>query len=257
MYIYFARDRFIPHTKMSDPVHHTVTFGKPSYLTSASGPGVSAVFERGGLLITEALDLVPTFVDVDGPLLEITFKQEGKDVTLRPTITKTVGPYAWGIFQPIDGGVIGYSLEITEQDGTSVDIPFARFNPTPPGGLGAADPPNFPLPTIYVKNGAVYNGLSGGFLSFAYTLIGGPIHVTDAVLPGKETGPVPFTGWIQRFRINLEGGEPQNWFPERGAVVQDGYPIAVLGNPTKPFLAVFREVGPALIIALSKDIPEA
>jgi hypothetical protein len=242
---------------MSTPVIHTVTFDKPSYLTSATGPGVSAVFQRGGLLITEALPLIPAFVEVDGRLVEITIKEGGKDLTLRAETTVTVDPNSWGIFQPIDGGVIGYSLEINKLDGTSVDVRFAPINPSPPGGLGAADPPNFPLQTIYVKNGAVYNGLSGGFLSFAYTLIGGPIHVTDAVLPGKETGPVPFTGWIQRFRINLEGGQPQNWFPLTRAVVEDGYPITVLGNPTKPFVAVFREVGPAQIIALSKDIPEA
>jgi len=226
-------------------------------LTSATGPGVSAVFERGGLLITEPLDLVPKFVEVDGPLLEITIKQGGKDVTLRAAFTKTVDRDSWGIFQPIDGGVIGYSLEITEQDGTSVNIPFGPINPRPPGGLGAAEPPAFPLQTIYVKNGAVSNGLSGGFLGFGYSLIpDGPIHETDRVLPGKETGPVPFTGWIVYFIIALEGGEPQKWFPEVSAVVEDGYPVVVIGNPTTPSVAIFREVGPAQIIALSKDIEE-
>jgi hypothetical protein len=238
---------------MSTAVTHTITFDDPCYLTTTTGPGVVAVLKKGELILEEPLVPHPEFVQVNGILLEITVNQAGKEVTLRPDTTITVGPNAWGIFQPIDDGIIGWSLEITKQDGTTVDV---RLAPPKPLGPGSADPTIFPFRNVFIKNGAVYNGLSEGLLNVAVSLIGGGVHETTPVPPGKETGPIPFTAFIQRFEIRFEAGQSRSWFPEQNIGVEDGYPIAVLGDPNEPILAIFKEVGPAQIVTLTKNIPE-
>jgi hypothetical protein len=208
----------------------------------------------GEVIIEEAVT-ENTFVPVKGKLQKIKISREaGSDTVLYPSTSATVGPKSWGILQIIDGGVIGWALAMTLQDGSTVDIQFPYPDPSglPGSSIGGPDVPIRPV--VRIHNGAVYNGLSDeALLSANYVLVGGPQHSTPPAKPGKETG-VLLNASIISFTIRLDTGGV-NWFPESTIDVPEGLPIVVIGDHSAPSLAVMMEVGPAHIVKLSTDIP--
>lgn len=232
------------------PIQIQVSFNDPCYLIYADTTGHTTA--SLALYDLDEITLVTlnsqTFTRVKGTIFKVSITPRGgvpKDYP--PDAMASFGPNAWGILQPIDGGFIGYDLSMTE-DGKDVGVMFG--NPTS-GASGIIRGP-----TISIKNGGVYNGVSDDSLvDVSYQLLGGDIHTTPLVPPGEETGPL-LTGQLVSFSLSLAGNPTAStWYPAEGFVMAQDMALVVTGTYSTPALAIMVPVGPVKIVVLTHVHP--
>jgi hypothetical protein len=233
------------------PIRPQVSFNGPCYLIYADQSRFSSAslkLYNEGVISTVTLN-PHTFTRVEGTCFNVTITPEAGSAEDFPAESMlSVGPNAWGILQPIDGGVIGYGLAMID-NGQDVNVMFKNPQPLPPGVVGST-PPAATTFSIFIRDGSVNNGLSDeSLLSVTYQLIGGPTHTTPPVPTGKETGDL-LSAELLSFQLRSIAS-PVSWYPTENVEMQQGMSLVVFGDYSAPSLAIMVEVGPVKIVKLA------
>jgi len=244
---------------MSLPPQFEVIFNGPCYVVYGDETGGS----KATLNIRIGLETIGvnrnphTFTRVDGICSEVIIARDGAPPkTYHADSMLTVGPNAWGILQPIDGGFIGEALEMTEK-GKGMHTMFVQQKPAIQGTTGSTLDLQ-PEPTVMIRGGSANNGVSdNSFLDVTYKGTAGQPVTTPPVATGKETGPL-LTGEIVSF--NLSGPESQkptvSWWPAENVSMQPGMSLVVWGTYDAPSLVIMLEIGGPQIVRLTKILSE-
>jgi len=229
-------------------------FTDPCYLIYAVDSRfsrASITFNNGGVFTTVTLNS-DTFTRVSGTCFSVTISREAgepKDYPVNSILE--VGPNAWGILQPIDGGLLGIGLAL-EQNGQDINATFINPTPLQPGTLGATLTDPFPTQIVSIRNGGVNNGVSDmSLVSALYILLGGRVLATPPVPAGQQSGPL-LTANIDGFDLSLTGSPTVRWSPVENVVMEPGMSLVVTGTYAQPALAIMVPVGPVKIVALTK-----
>jgi hypothetical protein len=238
------------------PIQFQVFFRDPCYMIYGDTSGLSkaSLALYNGDEVTVVVLNNHTFTRVEGTCFKVTITPEAGTPKEFPVDSMLeVGPNAWGILQPIDGGVIGYGLQMT-QNGTDMNAMFIQPQPLPPGTVGPSLLPPFPTHTVLIRNGSVNNGLSDeSLLSVTYQLLGGRALTTTPVPTGEETGPL-LSAEILSFQFRSTAS-PVSWLPLENVVMEQGMSLVVIGDSSAPSLAIMIPVGPVKIVELTKNLP--
>ena len=235
----------------------TITFQGPCYLIYSLNPILSHAslklnsLTNDGSVTTVFLNS-ETFTRVEGVAFSVTIVPEaGQPRDFPVDGYYNVGPNAWGILQPVDGG-ISYALQMT-QNGKDIAATFKNPTPTPSGAAPTTLPPT---PSVLIRDGSVNNGVSDeSLLNVTYQLIGGPTHNTPPVPTGQETA-TNFSARIIQFQLRLTANAV-SWYPVENVVMDKGMSLVVVGDYSAPSLAIMVPTGPVKMVALTKVIPES
>ena len=200
-----------------------------------------------------------TFTPVSGVTFGVTVTSEDGSSKYYPIDTIfSAGPNAWGILQPIDGGLLGISLAMTTASGQDIEAMFINPQPLPPGIVGSTATTTAggiipSSPTVFIKQGSVNNGVSDtSLLSVTYQLLGGRAIETTPVPTGKETGPI-LTAELINFQLRSSPtAAPVTWFASQDVVMQPEMSLVVIGDYTALQLAIMVPVGPVKFVTLNK-----
>ena len=236
------------------PVRPQVTFTGPCYLIYANQSRFSwASLQLYNDGVVSKVTLNPhTFTRVEGTCFNVTITPEAGEPQDFPAQSMlSVGPNAWGILQPVDGGVIGYGLAMIE-NGQDVNVMFLNTKPPQPGAVGSTvDPSAATTFTVSISNGTVNNGLSDeSLLSVTYQLIGDRALTTPPVPTGNATGGV-LSAQILSFQLRSTASAI-SWYPTENVEMQQGMSLVVIGDSSAPSLAIMVEVGPVKIVNLAQ-----
>lgn len=199
-----------------------------------------------------------TFTAVEGVCFGVTITPEAGTPKFYPVKSiLEVGPNAWGVLQPLDGGGIGIGLAIT-QNGQDFNATFAPPQATlPPRQLDPAAPTTFPsAPKIQIVNGTVNNGLSDeSLVSVSYQLLGGRAITTPPAPPGQQTGPV-LSATLLSFQLQLTGSPVAQWYAVEDLQMEPMMSLVVIGNYATPSLTYSVPIGPWKTLGLTKVQPD-
>ena len=243
------------------PLIDQVVFDGPCYLIYAIQTRFSqakvTLFNNG---VASTVEISPhAFTRVTGTCRQVSIAPEAGQFKDYPANSRvTVGPNAWGILQPNDGGQHGVELAMT-QNGKDINATFINPDPQKFHGPGPVIvPTNGPIPlfpVVTISNGSVNNGLTDEcLLNVTYRSADVPPQMTPPVPIGQQTGPL-LTAEIIDFQIRSTDS-PVTWFPVGRVTMEPGMSLVVIGDSSAPSLAIMVPVGPVEIMALTTDIPE-
>jgi len=232
------------------PIQPQFTFLSPCYLVygDESDDQSTATIEFHELPPSNAINVVTLkkrhFTRVEGTTFGLTITPNGgAAITYRAGSMLEVGPNAWGIIQPGQGG-FGYELAMTDQ-GKDVNAAFNSPNPIIIG-------PN----SILINGGSVNNGLSDdSLLEVTYRVLDGTPQTTAPPVPaGKDTGSL-LTGEILNFTLSSAGNPTANRWPVEEVFMSPGMSCVVIGTYAAASLAVMMDHMPVKIVTLTNIIP--
>lgn len=237
---------------MAGPVDAFI-FNGPCYLTYGANTLFTNVTIKMNHLNNDGGTTIYTinsekFTEVEGVCFGVTVQPHfGKPIYCPVKSILQVGPNAWGILQPLDGGLGGIKLALTE-NGKDIEAKFAAPDPSPPGQVASQVPSTH---TVQIQEGSINNGMSDeSFVGATYQLPDGSVIKTPVVPPGKQMGPA-VSASLTSFQIVMPTALVVDWYPNEDVEMDPLMSVVVIGESSKPSLAYSLPLSPWKYVELT------
>lgn len=240
---------------MAGPVDAFIFIG-PCYLTYGANTLFTSVTIKMNHLNNDGGATTYTinsekFTEVEGVCFGVTVQPHfGKPIYCPVKSVLQVGPNAWGILQPLEGGEDGIKLALTE-NGKDIEAMFAAPDPSPLGPVATQVPSTH---TVQIQEGSINNGMSDeSLVGVTYQLPDGSVIKTPPAPPGGQIGPTVSASLIS-FQISTIA-LPVDWYPREDVKMDPLMSVVVIGDYGKPRLAYSLPLSPWNYVELTTVRP--